>query len=562
MQSDFELYFTAVVDGRIVACDKVKKAADILLQEFAKPRRFHYDPVLAHKPVEFIETFCCRPDGRLGQPLKLELFQKARIEAIFGFVDDNDLRQFQEVFIVEGRKNGKTTETAGIELYMLVADGEGAPEIYNVATKLDQAKKAYTACLNMLRQSPELRRFMRKRAADIYCSGNMGFIKAVASNSNGLDGLNSHFAVIDELAAIKNRDIYDLFKQSMSAREQPLMFSITTNGFIRQGIFDQQYEYAEKWLNGRLSPPDLRFLPLIYELDDKSEWTAPAAWEKANPGLGTIKKTETLEGYVQKALNDPGFKATVLVKDFNMPQTSVSGWMPYEVFNSNETFDISDFSYGTGGFDAADSVDLNAAKALFMRPGDEKIYVRSMYWLPEAVLEEERKKGDRRGRDAVPYELWVEQGFLRTCPGRKCDKRIFLDWFRELRDEHDIYTLYIGYDPWHIDDTLLAQFKMEFGENSMIPIRQGVYSMSQPLKDLKADFEEGLIVYGGNPIDKWCLFNSEIKTDINGNIQLVKKTDRTQRIDGSVALACGYKVLRDNADKFIYLNGSDEEDEE
>lgn len=562
MQSDFELYFTAVVDGRIVACDKVKKAADILLQEFAKPRRFHYDPVLAHKPVEFIETFCCRPDGRLGQPLKLELFQKARIEAIFGFVDDNDLRQFQEVFIVEGRKNGKTTETAGIELYMLVADGEGAPEIYNVATKLDQAKKAYTACLNMLRQSPELRRFMRKRAADIYCSGNMGFIKAVASNSNGLDGLNSHFAVIDELAAIKNRDIYDLFKQSMSARDQPLMFSITTNGFIRQGIFDQQYEYAEKWLNGRLSPPDLRFLPLIYELDDKSEWTDPAAWEKANPGLGTIKKTETLEGYVQKALNDPGFKATVLVKDFNMPQTSVSGWMPYEVFNSNEKFDISDFSYGAGGFDAADSVDLNAAKALFMRPGDEKIYVRSMYWLPEAVLEEERKKGDRRGRDAVPYELWVEQGFLRTCPGRKCDKRIFLDWFRELRDEHDIYTLYIGYDPWHIDDTLLAQFKMEFGENSMIPIRQGVYSMSQPLKDLKADFEEGLIVYGGNPIDKWCLFNSEIKTDINGNIQLVKKTDRTQRIDGSVALACGYKVLRDNADKFIYLNGSDEEDEE
>lgn len=552
--TDFEIYFTAIYDGRITSCEKMKRISELLLEEFRQPERFHFDPDLAKKPIDFIESFCCKPDGKLGQPLQLQLFQKARFEAIFGFVDDNDIRQYQEVLIVEGRKNGKTTETAALENFMLICDGEGAPEIYNVATKLDQAKKAFNACINMMRQSPILKKYMRKRAADLYCENNMGFIKALSSNSNGLDGLNTHFGVVDELAAIKNRDIYDLVKQSMSAREQPLMFTITTNGFIRQGIFDAQYDYSDKLLHGRLTEKNERFLPFIYELDSAEEWTNEDTWEKANPGLGTIKSVEALRGYVNKALDDAAFKPTVMVKDFNIPQTSVAGWMPYEVFNSNGTFDIHDFGYGIGGFDAADSVDLNAAKVLFMRPDDDHIYVKSMYWIPEAVIEEQRKKGDRKGRDSVPYELWIEQGYLRTCPGRKCDKRIFLEWFKELRDEEDIYTLYIGYDPWHIDDTLLAQFKAEFGEKSMVPIRQGVYTLSRPMKDLAAEFEEGNIVYGSNPIDKWCLFNTEVKTDINGNIQPVKKSDRTQRIDGSIALICGYIALIDNKDKFIYLN--------
>ena len=205
-------------------------------------------------------------------------------------------------------------------------------------------------------------------------------------------------------------------------------------------------------------------------------------WIKANPGLGTIKKKEYLEEMVQKAKDDASFRPTVVVKDFNIPQTSETAWLRYEDLNNEEKFDIR-FDYAIGGFDAADSVDLNAAKAICMRPGDPNIYVRSMYWIPEAVLEEEVAKGDRRGRDRAPYSLWVQQGLMRTCPGKKCDKRIFLDWFQELREEEDLYFLYIGYDPWHIDDTLLREFKMAFGERSMIPVRQGVKSLSYPMKD-------------------------------------------------------------------------------
>lgn len=549
--TEFEKYFSAVCDGRIVACEKLKRQSERLLEQYAHPGEFHFDSKEAKRHTDFIETFCKLPTGKIGTPLKLELFQKARLQAIFGFVDDKDMRQYNEVLIIEGRKNGKTTETAAVENDMLVDDGEGAPQIYNIATMLDQAKLGFNAAHKMVKQSPALSRHIKKRAADLYFPFNMGFIKALASNSNSLDGLDVHCAVIDELAAIKNRDIYDLIKQAMGARCQPLLFCITTNGFVRNGIFDAQYEYARKIIYGE--EQNKRFLPFIYELDDVSEWDNPKMWIKANPGLGTIKREDYLVQMVEKAKADPSFKPTVLVKDFNIPQTNEAAWLNFEDLDNEEKYDIK-FDYCIGGFDAADSIDLNAAKAICMRPGDDKIYVRQMYWLPQAVIDKYSNEGKRQGRDNVPYELWISQGYLRTCPGNKCDKRIFLEWFKELRDVEDLYTMYIGYDPWHIDDTLLREFQMEFGKNSMIPIRQGVYTLSQPMKDLAADFKIHNIVYNNNPIDKWCLINTNVKTDINGNIQPVKGLDPRQRIDGTIALLCAYTVLQNKKDKYIELN--------
>lgn len=549
--TEFEKYFSAVCDGRIVACEKLKRQSERLLEQYAHPGEFHFDSKEAKRHTDFIETFCKLPTGKIGTPLKLELFQKARLQAIFGFVDDKDMRQYNEVLIIEGRKNGKTTETAAVENDVLVNDGEGAPQIYNIATMLDQAKLGFNAAHKMVKQSPALSRHIKKRAADLYFPFNMGFIKALASNSNSLDGLDVHCAVIDELAAIKNRDIYDLIKQAMGARCQPLLFCITTNGFVRNGIFDAQYEYARKIIYGE--EQNERFLPFIYELDDVSEWDNPKMWIKANPGLGTIKREDYLVQMVEKAKADPSFKPTVLVKDFNIPQTNEAAWLNFEDLDNEEKFDLK-FDYCIGGFDAADSIDLNAAKAICMRPGDDKIYVRQMYWLPQAVIDKYSNEGKRQGRDNVPYELWISQGYLRTCPGNKCDKRIFLEWFKELRDVEDLYTMYIGYDPWHIDDTLLREFQMEFGKNSMIPIRQGVYTLSQHMKDLAADFKTHNIVYNNNPIDKWCLINTNVKTDINGNIQPVKGLDPRQRIDGTIALLCAYTVLQNKKDKYIELN--------
>ncbi len=550
---EFERYFGDILDGRIKACEKIKIISNKLMEQYLKPGEYHFDCETAERHIEFIERFCYVPAGAIGTRIKLEPFQKARLQAAFGFVDDNGLRQYNEVLIIEGRKNGKTTECAAVELDLLVNDREGAPEIYNVATKLDQAKKGYNAACNMRLQSPLLKRHVKKRAADLYFPGNMGYIKALGSNVNTLDSLDAHAVIIDELGAIKNRDLYDLMKQSMGARSQPLLFCITTNGFVRENIFDAQYKYAEKLLYGKLAEENKRFLPFIYELDSIGEWEDEECWIKANPGIGTIKSWDYLRQMVSKAKDDPSFKPTVLVKDFNMKQTSEAAWLTFEALDNDERLPEYAFRYGIGGFDAADKVDLNAAKCLCMKPDDPHIYVKSMYWIPERVLEEEERKGNRRERDSVPYSLWVSQGYLRTCPGAKCDKKIFIEWFRELRDREDIYMLYIGYDPWHIDDSTLREFEGEFGKTAMVPVRQGVATLSAPMKDLASDLKEKLIVYDNNPIDKWCLANTQVKTDINGNIQPVKGVDARNRIDGTIALINGYVVLQDKEDEYLSL---------
>jgi phage terminase large subunit-like protein len=454
-----------------------------------------------------------------------------------------------------------TSETAAVEIDMTANDGEFAPETYNVATKREQAAKGFNAAWAMIHQSSELRKHFRKRAdGGIHFAPNMGVIKALASNTNTLDSLDVSCGVVDELAAIKNRDLYDLIKQAGASRAQPLLFTISTNGFVRDNIFDAQYEYAKKWLYGQLEEQNDRFIAFVYELDDRDEWDKEECWVKANPGLGTIKSTEFLRNNVAKAKDDPSYKPTVMVKDFNMIENVASAWLSFSDIQNTERYDFASmgFRYGIGGFDAADSVDLNAAVAFCQRrledgTVDPKIYTRSMYWLPETVLEEANATGTRRERDNVPYLLWERKGLLRTYPGNRVDKRVFLDWFRELRDEDDLYVAYIGYDPWHIDISLLAQFAAEFGKHAMIPIRQGVRTMSDPLKSMKADFRANRFVHNSNPIDMWCMSNAEVRSDINGNIQLVKGIDARKRIDGLVAYANAYIVMQDKRDDYLNL---------
>lgn len=544
-----EQYHQKMVSGEIVVCKRIRQVYDMLVNKLYNPEgNWVFDLELANLPITFIETFCKQAQGALGSTLELELFQKAKYQAIFGFVDkDTGLRQYQEVLDIRGRKNGKTTELSATELFMLVGDGEGSPEVYNIATKLEQSKKGFNECYKMVQQSKELNKCLKKRKSDIYFPANFGTIQALASNSNGLDGLNGHAIVIDELAAIKNRDIYDLMKQSMSARRQPLLTCITTNGFVRNGIFDAQYEYACKILDGKAK--DDRFIAFIYELDDKDEWDKEECWIKANPGLGTIKSIDFLRNCVKKAKEDPAFKATVMVKDFNMKENSATTWLRYDELNNESTFDAKElgFRYAIGGFDLAETTDLASAKAVMMRPDDGTIYVKSMYWLPSEKL------NFKEGEDFVPYQLWEQQGLLRVSNGGKVNPYDILEWFKELRDSEDIYIPWIGYDPWHVDASLLQAFENEFGKEAMIKVRQGVQTLSFPMKSMKGDLIENKINYNNHPILKWCLSNMEIKTDINGNIQPIKGMDNRKRIDGGVALIIAYVVLQEKLNEYLNI---------
>lgn len=528
----FEEYFTAICDGKITACQKMKRIADRLLHDYQEPGQFHFDLAVAQRHVEFIERFCRVPTGKkMGQPLELELFQKARLQAVFGFVDDDGLRQYNECLIVEGRKNGKTTETSAVELDMLVNDGEGAPQIYNVATDLDQAKLGFNAAHKMVKQSPLLRKHIRKRAADLYFSGNLGFIKAMASDSNSMDGLDVHGAVIDELAAIKKRDLYDLVKQGMGARAQPLLFCITTNGFVRECIFDAQYDYAKNVLDGVIR--DKRFLPFIYELDDPEEWRDESCWIKANPGLGTIKSVDYLRQMVAKAEKDPSFRPTVMVKDFNIKQNEASAWLPIEAAANEAVVDMEflKHSYAIGGCDLSATTDLTCATVLICKPNDPHVYVLQQYFIPQRRLDQVEEQQTKE----APYKLWADQGWLTVTPGAQVDYHEVTAWFVKMVNEFDIRPLWICYD------RALAGYwvaEMEDHGFDMEKTAQGPYTWSQPMKEMGAAFTEHRVIYNNNPILFWCLLNTAKKSANQDGIESIQpvKIQKHRRIDGTVSL--------------------------
>lgn len=549
--SDAEKYLLDVVDGRITACKRIKQLAEILLPRFEHGyKRWHFDIEKAERPVKFIETFCILPES--NEPFLLEPFQKCIVEIAFGFVDDDGYRQFQEVLVIIGRKNGKSQLGAALALFMLVADGEGAPQCYHAATSRSQASLSYGAALKMLKRSRDLSNVLVKgtvpdRDEDgIKYDKNDGYITVLTNQTRHLDGLNVHYCLFDELAAVTNRDQYDLIRQAMSSRNQPMMWEITTNGFERENLFDDQYEYACNILDGKNE--DDRMLPFIFELDDRTEWLDDRNWIKANPGLGVIKKWEALKDNVNKGMQDPSFLPTLMTKDFNMPESRAAAWLTFEeavcpepmpeLPESGRYSDIG-FRYGIAGFDASDTTDLSAAKMLMMRPDDPKIYELSMYWLPEEAL----NKGDgyRRERDDVPYRQWEERGLLRTVPGNTIPKRVFIDWLEEVKQNYDVWTFAIGYDPWHVigmDEELLTGY---VGKGMCEPVRQGPKTLSQPMKQFRAQLAGNLIVDGNNPINSWCRMNTSIKTDVNANIQPVKLGGKAKnRIDGMMAELCAY----------------------
>lgn len=457
-----------------------------------------------------------------------------------------------------------TSLGAAMELYMLVADGEGAPQIYNVATSKDQASLAYGAVLKMVRQSTELSKKLRKGTVSerdqdgIIFDANFGYITPLTNQTRHLDGLDVHFCLFDEMAASTNRDQYDLMKQAMSARKQPMITAISTNGFERGNLFDDQYDYACGILDGKIV--DDRMLPMIYELDQRDEWIDEKCWKKANPGLGTVKSYEYMRDAVNKGMQDPSFLPTLLTKDFNVPETKASAWLSFEEAVNTEPLPFpmeenaqqprgKGFRYGVAGFDASDTTDLSAGKVLMMRPDDPHIYELSMYWLPEDALN--KGSGYRRERDDVPYRQWEERGLLRTVPGNTVPKRVFVEWLEEIKQNYDVFTYAIGYDPWHILGSDEEQLTQYVGKSLCEPVRQGPKTLSMPGKQFRAQLESGLVVDGHNPINEWCRMNVSVKTDSNANISFVKNEGKAvNRIDGFMAELCAYVALLRHEDEY------------
>ena len=541
-----EAYVKEIRAGRCVVSRRVRKVYEQLADDIKNPKGgYIFDERRANRPIEFIERFCRHSKGEwAGKPVRLELFQKAFISALFGFINsETRFRKYRETLFYVARKNGKSVLLSCIALYCLIADDEAGAEVYSVATKKDQARIIFDELCNMVRQSPDLLQVCKKRKSDLYFPLTFSKVQPLGKNSDTLDGLNSSLVIMDELHGIKDRNLYEVMKQSQSARRQPLLIMITTAGTIRECIFDDMYKYACDVADGVIT--DDTFLPIIYELDDKKEWLQPLAWEKANPGINKIKKLDDLISKVERAKNSPRDLTGILCKDFNVIQSINTAWLTYDDIENPETFDVEAFRgcYAIGGADLSITTDLTCATLLLMNK-DEKRFVTQMYFLPRDNFEQ------RVQQEKIPYDKWLDAGLLRLCNGNSINYSDVTAWFLEMVERYEIAPAWVYYDSYS------ARYWVEemtaHGFN-MVRCIQGSKTLSLPMQQLGADLKAKKINYNNNPLLKWCISNTGIQEDRNGNIVPVKATSAKYRIDGLASLLDAYVGLYEHYNEFVNL---------
>lgn len=547
-------YWERIKSGQEIVSDKIKRTYKKIAYDMEHPGEYFYSPKRANHVIEFVENFCKHSKGKAGgKSVELELWEKAHLATVFGFIDINGNRKYRESLLIVGKKNGKSLLASAVGLYMLIGDGEQGPEVYAVATKKDQAKIIWQESKRMVKKSPSLLKRVKPLVAELSSEDfNSGVFKPLASDSDTLDGLNVHCGLMDEIHQWKNgAALFNIIADGVTAREQPLIYETSTAGTIREDLYDKKYEEAEKVINGYFDKngyKDEHFIAFIYELDQRKEWTKEECWKKANPGLGTIKSYEALKAKVEKAKQNKELVKNLVCKEFNIRETSSESWLTFEEIDNKATFEIEKLKprYGIGGCDLSSTTDLTNATVIFMVPNDSHIYVLQMYWIPEDLVEK------KVNEDKIPYDMWIEQGWVRTCPGNKVHYKYVKEWFLEVQNEMDIYIYKVGYDSWSAT-YFVEDMQNEFGKSQMIPVIQGKKTLSGPMKSLGADLAKKLIVYQNNPVLKWCLTNTSVDVDKNNNIQPSKGHLGTRRIDGTAGLLDAYVVLEDNIEEYKTL---------
>lgn len=560
-----EEYYNKISSGEIVACKKIKAVYKKLVNDLKKPKKvsflnkitdeieehtYIFEEKKANRPIQFIEKYCKHSKGKwAGKPVILELWQKAHIQALYGFVDkETGLRKYRKFVLFVGKKNGKSTEGSGLGLYQLTSDGEGGAEVYSVATQKDQAKIIWEEAKRMAAKSPALNKRTRRLVNGIFYDKTESLFKAVASETDSLDGLNGSAILADEIWAWRDKGLLDIMSDSISVREQPIIFEFSTMGKIREAVFDGEYEYLEAVIKGyeglEGGIEDETVLPFIYELDEAKEWTDEKAWIKANPNLGVTKTYKYLRDKVEKAQKKPDELSNLLCKEFNVRTTAQEAWVDFDTVNNEETYDMDSLydTYAIGGVDLSSTTDLTCATLLIIK--HNKKYVLQQYFIPSERLEFKIKD------DKIPYDKWEKRGLVTICDGAKVNYSDVTQWFLRMNDEYKISTLWIGYDPWNTQ--YWVEEMKEYGFE-MVEVRQGAKTMSNPMKQLEADLIEKNVNYNNNPVLKWCLCNTSVKRDDNDNIRPVKGQKQRARIDGTVSLIIAYCVLFDKMNDYLAL---------
>jgi phage terminase large subunit-like protein len=538
-------YYQKVMSNEILVGEELKTILRRLMDDLVDPR-FDFDEKPGNLRIDFIETFCKHTKSPFnGQPFILELWEKALIQTAYGFkMKETGLRRFNEVILLVARKNGKTTFIAGLDLAEFFLS-KGGVDIVCASNTSEQANILFEEINNMREQSPALSNEKRskKNIFFIYSPKTKNKIKKLSAQSRNKDGYNIEVGCIDEVHEMTDSKVYDAIKQSQSTKKEPLIFIITTEGTTIGGFLDTKLDYCRKMLKNEIN--DDRVLPWLYTQDSTNEiYENFETWKKSNPSLGVVKTMAYLEDVMNKSKNDHSTRVTMLCKDFNIKQVDQGAWLTFADLNNESTYSIDSLrgSYAIGGVDLSSTTDLTSS-ILLIQKKDGKKFIIPHFFMPSEVLKK------RMEEDNVPYDIWLKRGFITLTDGNQNDFSLVTKWFIKMIQQYEIRPLWVGFDPWNSQYWIK---EMEDQGFNMEKVRQGVYSISEPMKQLEADLKNKIVIYDNNPILKWCLSNTQAKVDLNGNIQPSKLNSRFKRIDGTVALIIAYAVF--NRYKIDYEN--------
>lgn len=550
-----ERYWEQIQNGKI----KVSKKVYIQMQRLIKllddvndeTCKWDFDIKKGNRAISFIETWCVHVEGALaGRRMKLSLWQKAIVQALFGFVDRvTRFRKYNHLDLYVARKNGKTLLAACIMIYAMFKDGELGAKCYSAATKRDQAAISWEVAKLVIQKGP-LKKYFDITINGIYVKPYRDSLwQPLSKDSKKLDGLNVHCALIDELHAIKDINMYDVIKDGMKARNQPILLITTTMGEITAGLFDDVYEEDSNILNGLIE--NERKLIFCYELDSKDECYDISALQKANPNLGISLSIEKFEDEIKIIKASPDKLPNWLRKTCNIKESSKSSWLSFEHINNEKVYDLKQFDNTVvlGGFDLSRTGDMTAFNIMYFDPVTKTDINETMYWITDDFLKESIK------RDG-PFEKWVNLGYVRVSGTNLINYRDITDYVMEKVSNNGLIFENILYDSYSAQYLIEELASYGFSKKScLVPVIQGYRTLSVPMQTLHARLKDKKTTYQNNPVTKWCLSNVELVQDRNGNWMPIKgQGDRNRKIDGfSVILNC-YVGL---CDKMEYLLGGE-----
>jgi len=524
-------YYQMIEDGSVTVGNWIRLLYERIIADL-EAKAYYFDQKKANKAIRFFEKFCHHSKGKLApQLVKLETWQKALISCIFGLVDENGVRVYREVFVVMGRKNGKSLLASGIAEYMAYADGERGADCFFLAPKLDQADIVFNDFWQSISAEPDLMKITKKRKMDIYIESTNTSIKKVPFSEKKSDGFNPHLTVCDEIAAwVGDQGIkqYSVMTSALGSREQPLILSITTANYINDGIYDELYRRATSFLQG--NSREKRLLPFLYQIDDLDKWNDLSELQKSIPNLGVSVSASYILDEIAKAEESLANKAEFICKMACIKQSSSMCWLNArdvaKCFGNNKTLEDLRHCYALAGVDLSLSVDLTASVVCVEKDGIT--WFDTMFYMPANKVEE------ATARDGLPYRIYAERGLLTISGENTVDYRDVTAWFDMLERKYEILCLKVGFDRYSANYWVQ---EMESQGYVCESVSQGS-NLTGVLIDMEGMIKDGrLRCINDNDLMKVHMLDAALKFEEGTNRRRLIKINSRSHIDGMAALS-------------------------